>query len=141
VPELKKAGRFVSSAPTLYRKIRIYKKQSILPGEGDDGISQGMPTLIPESKLSRLNDGILKNCGNVDTLNDLSNDIVDMRKQNELQEGMASTSLTALQVYQLDLKKSMVNLVRKMESLWSNPWVRNLKGLGDKWLVLLSIIV
>ena len=43
VPELKKAARFVSSAPTLYRKTNIYKQQSILPGEGDDGFLKAGP--------------------------------------------------------------------------------------------------
>ena len=51
VPQLKDAGRYVSSADTLYRKLRIYNKANILPAKGDDGITVGAPSLVHESNF------------------------------------------------------------------------------------------
>ena len=136
---MKEAGRFVSSANTLYRKIRIYNEDNILPAEGDDGITVGKPSLVHESTLSSLNDGILNNSGKIDTLKDLSNDIVEIQKTQRNSRGYGHTIASKTPSLST-LKKSKVNLVLRMESLWLELQGRDLKGLDGKWLALLSVI-
>ena len=109
LPQLKEAGHFVSSQSTLYRHLNFYNKKNILPAEGDDGITVGRPTFVPESKFPSLNDSVLKNCGKVATLKDLSNDIVGIQESERSSRGYGTNitsntpSLATLQKYNSQL--------------------------------------
>jgi len=96
---------FLASQSTLYRHLKFYNKKNILPAEGDDGITVGRPTFVPKSKIPSLNDSVLKNYGKVDTLKDLLNDIVDIKKTERSSRGYSvnitsnAPSLSTLQKY------------------------------------------
>ena len=75
------------SYDTLCRYIRYYKKDNTLQPVEYEGNRMGRAPLVSKSKLAILNDKVLKNSGKVDTVRDLSDDIVALHNREKQAQG------------------------------------------------------
>ena len=69
-------GNSIVNYHTLRRYICNYRNNLVLPTEGEEGTRQGKPPMVSQSRLLQLNDRVLNNIGKVDTMKDLSEDII-----------------------------------------------------------------
>ena len=101
---LSEGKKCVVNYHTLQRWIRRYNEKKILPLKGDEGIKPGRPALVSIGNLPSLTNRVLQNSGKVDTVQDLSNDIVDLH-QHEMEERGSKTIGNSTPICRHALKK------------------------------------
>ena len=81
---------------TFRRHVCKCNNHGILPTKSHEGTKRGRPSLIPDAKISSLNDRVLQNIGKVDDEDDLSKDILEIVNQGKKDQGDVSFAQTKL---------------------------------------------
>ena len=84
---LAEEDKCVVNINTLYRYIRLFEEQNIIPPDGIEGTRRRKPPLVYKKNMTTLNDRVLTNSGKVDTVNDLAVDINTLHRKEKENQG------------------------------------------------------